>query len=368
MPWRARVALLSLLGVTLSCRGDATTSPAPRDAGHTYWALQLNHDALNMATVAPANTFRLVATPVNALGAPLPGAGAVTYSNTDSTVTVDSTGLVTARYATAGTFVVVSSQQQNVTLVDTVRIQVTDTIPQHALATFTMQPLGSDSAKRSLDFNTSNFWPSPGGYTWPVRATDGQGTTVCDSTACALKVHYTSSNPLVARIDPVTGHVTALDTGHTVFTATTVAYGVAWQDSVRFTVGYQLSYTVGMVLSVILGVLTLGFVAPKKLILGVGAVVTFCNEAPRPVDVRFDLPPGVDSTSVDSASCVIQGTPIPGPHGIGNIPAFGGNYVVPLQPQDTLDCTARRFTKPGLYRYHSTLFPSDTFEISIQKD
>ena len=352
--------LLSALGGgALSCGGDTTTGPAPRPATQAYWALQLNQHAVNLALTAPYDTIHLTATPLTVSGTPLTGASPATFQVSDSTVTVSPSGLVTAHYVTTKTQVIAALTVQGVTLRDTAFIQVTPTPTASPLDTFSMQPSAHDSAKRAVDFNAGTF-------AWPVHATDATGTTVCDTAACPLLVYYASSNPLVAAIDRTTGAVTAYDTGHVVFTATTWAYGVAERDSVDFTVGYKLSYTIFMTLAAVLGVLTLGFAAPKKLILGVGAVVTFCTQTNKPVDVVFDQPPAV----VDTASCtVVPGDTIP-PTGSGNIAAFGGDtsssgtgtpYI------NSTDCAARRFPTPGIYRYHSTLFPSDTFEIDIKQ-
>lgn len=359
----------SLLGGgVLGCGGD-TTGPAtaPLSSVQAYWALRLNYQALNMATVVPADTVRLIPTPVNADGTPLTDLGQATFTASDSSVTVDATGLVTAHYPTQGspTAVTATLTAQGVTLRATALIQVTDAIPQHALATFSLQPAPGDSAKRAEDFGSQG---GAGQFPWLVTATDVADSTVCDSTHCPLLVFYSSSNPLVATIDSLTGQVTALHPGHVTFRASTWAYGVVRRDSVAFTVGYRLNDTVEMTLAVILGVLTLGFAAPKHLVLGVGAVVTFCNGSTKPVDVVFDHP-----AAVDSASCELSGTIVGPPTGGGNIPAFGGVVQVNAQgdtsaASDPANLACRRFSVPGIYRYHSTLFPSDTFVIEIKPE
>lgn len=365
---RHRLSLLVVLSVlgsgALSCGGDTTTGLGSLSPAQTYWALQLNQHAVQLALVPPYNTLQLTATPLNAIGTPLNGLGPATFTTTDSNVSVSPTGLVTARYATSPggtTSVIASFQAQNVTLTDTVRIQVTDTAPQHQLATFTIQPAQGDSAKRSLDFEEASCSTQ---FCWPVTALNTVGDTVCNANTCALPVYYTSSNPTVATIDAM-GQVTVMDTGHTVFTATTLAYGVAMRDSVTFTIGYQLKYSTAMTLSDHAGVLTLGFVAPKTLVLGVGAVVTFDCRADancgHPVDVIFD-----DSAEVDTASINGFVIPVP-PNGSGNIPAFGGD-TLNSAAIILIDFRARRFPVAGTYRYHSALFPSDTNTLIIKKD
>jgi hypothetical protein len=348
----------------LSCSGD-TVGPAALTPSQAFWALRLNQHAVNLALTAaagqPVNTVQLSATALNAVGATLPGVYTVHYSVVDSSVTVSATGLVTAHYVTTPgqpAPVVASLSVQRVTLTDTALIQVTQAPPPSPLSTFSIQPAQDDSAKRSVDFNQD------GAFAWPVNATDATGATVCDTTGCPLQVFYSSSNPLVATIDRSTGQVSAIDTGHVVFTATTLAYGQALRDSVVFTIGYKLNYEIDLTLAVILGVLTLGFgVAPKKLILGIGAVVTFCNKSSQPVDVIFDHP-----AIVDTASCTLGSTGHSAPPtGSGNIAAIYGDTSKYLQISDTSSCRARRFAVPDTYRYHSSLFPSDTNEIIIQQ-
>lgn len=346
------VLVLSLLeGSILGCGSD-TTGPAPLSANQAYWALQLNYQAVNMATVAPADTVRLIATPLNVAGTPLMGLGSATFQTSDSTVTVDSTGLMTAHFATQGqpTPVSVSLKAQGITLTDTVLVQVSDTIPHHALATFSMQPAPGDSAKRTLDLAT---------FTWPVTATDAARNIICNSIPCPLLVSYTSSNPLVATIDN-TGMVTASDTGHVVFTAATWAYGVAKRDSVAFTIGYRLDYLMYVADA---GSSFVMFLAPKNIVLGVGATVTFVCAPPRfgprfrctsPIDVVFD-----DSAAVDTATDDIFGAP---PTGTGNIPAFGADSVNPHN-----DVRARRFPVAGTYHYHSSVLASDSKAFIIKE-
>lgn len=348
------LGVLSVLaGSLLGCSSDTAPGTAPRSAAQTYWALQLNQHAINLATVAPYDTVQLHATPLTAAGTPLAGAGPVTYRVvSDSTVTVTAAGVVTARFVSQGTptLVVASLTTQGMTLTDTALVQVTDTVPQHALATFTLQPTSGDSAKRAVDV----LEQQP--QAWPVRATDAGGTPVCSSTPCPLLVYYTSSNPAVATIDRNTAIITPVDTGRTVFTATTWAYGVPKRDSVVFTVGYALSY--------FLNVWADGFHAAPVITLGVGADVTFRNvisclqacavTVPRQdsvVDVVFDHPPVVP----DTGSCLFNGYPFCAPSGTGNI-TLSGVFV----------SAARRFPVAGRYRYHSPQVPADTLTLDIR--
>lgn len=368
------VGLLGLVcsGV-LSCRGEAPTGIGVHEPNQTYWALQLNQHALNLAATPAYNTFRLVATPINASGTPLTIHGRVRYEvvDADTTVTVDSTGVVTALYVTsagnpARITVTLQSLEQNVTHKDTVYVQVTSTVPSQGVATFSMQPVLGDSAERSIDSWGGSSWGKSLQTGWPVHVTDRTGATVCDATGCPLSVYYTSSNPSVATIDPTTGQVVATDTGHTIFAATTWYYGVPLRDSVAFTMGYKLDYKVNLFFLLgSLGTLLLGFSAPRKLILGVGAIVTFCAQPSvnRPVDIVFDHPEAVDSVGVGN------GVGCPVNDGNGNVATIGGPPAGGSRLDSVLAITAcRRFMVPGVYLYHSTLVPSDTDTIVIKRN
>ena len=357
--WRPHVLLLALtlsvVGASLlGCSSD-TTGPAPLSAGQAYWALWLNYHAVNMATIAPDDTVRLIATPRNVAGAPLVGLDRPTFQAGDSSVAVDSAGLVTAHFITSGqpTFVIASLTAQGVTLADTVLIQVTDTIPQYPLATFSIHPVPGDSAKRALDyFQNGHLW-----FVWPAIATDAEQNVVCNSTMCPLQISYTSSNPQAAAIDSI-GRVFANDTGHVVFTASTWAYGRTFRDSVAFIIGYRLKLQMSIA-DAASGIAT--FQGPRSVILGVGATVTFVCAPPSlgfpctvPVNVVFD-----DSAVVDTATDNLLGAP---PTGAGNIPTFGADAVNAHN-----DVRARRFPLAGTYRYHSSVLSSETDTLIIKE-
>jgi hypothetical protein len=330
-----------------------------------YWALQFNYRAVNMSTVAPFDTVRLTAVPINVAGAPLATRGLVTYRTLDSAVSVDSTGLVTAHSATeSGSWArIIASLQDsvaNLTHADTAFIQVTDTVPHIPLDTFSLRPTPEDSAKRSVD--DDNWFGAARSFAWPVHAADRVGHTLCDTTTCPLLVDYRSANPVVATIDRATGQVTAAGIGRTRLTASTWAYGVVMRDSILFTIGHRISYNITIGLSDQSGDTVASFGAPPKVTLGVGAIVTFLcapvttTACAQPIDVTFD-----HQTAIDTASAHLGRFTLP-TSGSGNIPAFGGD------PNITQDARARRFRAPGTYRFYSTLFPSDTFDIVITSD
>lgn len=324
--------VLSGVGSVLDgCSGD-TTGPAPvRSYAQIYWALVLNQHAINMSLTAPSNTIQLTATALNANGTPLPGAGAVTFSATDSNVTVSPTGLVTAHYVTGGTHVIASLQVGGVVNVDTALIEVTATAPTAPLSTFSIQPAAGDSAIRAL---------LSGGYAITVRATDANGQAV--PFGGTNYVHFESLNPVIATVDPYGGFAQPHDTGHVIFVATTWYYGVAKQDSLHFLVGWPIGSLNG-----IIGISNTEEFSHPVIFLGVGGKMLFVDYGPIQDEVVFD-----DSAEVDSAEAF---------SGSG----FTGRGNISIEPSTIFTFLARSFPVAGTYHYHSKRYPSVTGVIYV---
>lgn len=249
-PWKlvprvdALVALLALVllnGNLIGCRQD-TTGPTLIPASQAFYQLVLNQHAINMATAAPYDTIRLTAEALTATGTQLTTTNRVKYSALDSNVTVDSTGLVTAHYVTSQTQVTASLTVSGVTLTDVATIQITPTALPAPLATLSIQPEpdGLDSARAAVDLQylINNFNGNIPVYA-TIAAGDPASDTVCNVNGCSLLVHFRSSNSAVAGIDPLYGILNFNGIPDTVtFFVETWAYGVAKQDSLKFSVGY----------------------------------------------------------------------------------------------------------------------------------
>jgi hypothetical protein len=358
------IALCILFVSCLPSCGSDVTNPAP-DLANVYWRLQLNHEDVNLALRAPYDTVQLTAMPLNARGDTLGTLGQVRYQATDSSVTVSPTGLVTARFATDPgevTSVIASLQDaaQSVTHADTVFLVVTPA--PDTIVTFSMQPVAGDSAKRSVDFNRIDL-----NFKWLVTAINAAGQTMCSTADCQLVVHYTSSNPAVAYINPFSGEMTLQDTGRVILTATTLAWNTELRDSVELTIGPMLNWAVGLYLDNIgVGISW----EPTSLSLGVGAVMDVLNIGnPRtriPIyakDADSIVISFTGPAPVDSASDMVIGFP---PTGSGNITFSCDKVTNPrcISPNELVK--ARRFTSPGLYQVHFSMLPSKTFYITVK--
>jgi hypothetical protein len=366
------LVVVSALGGGLSCSGDTLNGPPPLSPTQAYWALQLTQHAVNLALTAPYDTVQLTAIPRNELGALLTvGFGPATYLPADSSVTVTTTGLVTAKQVTSSgpTYVIANLQDtlHNVTHADTVFLNITQTASPLPLRTFSLQPVLGDSAKRAVDFiPNGGFSLGIGGFNWNVTAIDAEGDTLCNENACGLTVLYGSSDQAIASIDPLSGMVTTFDTGRVVFTVTAMVYGMLMSDSVVFSVGNPIFPLVLINDEAIAGNFLKGFDTIKSVDWGVGCVVTFWNRGIYPINVEFDRPTDMGA---GGGYQILFGPVIP-PNGSGDIPKFGGVMFDQFGEGDPLtnlsNFASRRFTKPGVYHYYSTSFPSDTFEVNIK--
>jgi plastocyanin len=343
------------------------TQPAPTP-DQAFWAVQLDQHAVTLSLTAPTNTIQLHAVPLNANGATLDGLGAVTYSVTDSTVEVDSTGRVTAKYTSQpGQHALVIARltdfAQRVTLADTCYVQVTATAPTSPLAALSIQPLPGDSATRAKG----------GFYTITPQTTDEQGNPFPPA-----MIYYSVADPNIATVDPLTGDVLPLRVGQVTLYATMWAYGVVKQDSLRFTITPSDYAAI-----TVLGVIPTGSTKPTLtfwpaiLTVSAGAEVYWSNKSKTDsIDVVFDDPAAAetDTVAVDQLTDLFGYVfPLSSP---GNIAPFfadttgkGANCLTPRSSRTVAQdstCTwiqfntsaakrYRLFSTPGTYHYHSTI-------------
>jgi hypothetical protein len=347
--------LFALSVVTIGC-GDSPSGIAPLTAHEAYWGLRLNYHAINLAIVPPYNTVRLVATPLNAEGNVIPDIGPVRFTTVDSAIRVDSTGTVIAQYRTNSNVahVIASLQYQNITLADTVAIQVTPTAPSARLATFSLQPHAGYNSFCSLSA-FAGFLDTCGSLM--VSATDSAGGIVSDPRMSSIVIAYASSNPLIALVDQE-GKITAVDTGHVTFTASTWAYGITMRDSLQYVIDWPQYQQMNIVLAVPPNSLTAvpTFEEPS-VTLGVGGTLGWINLTAPPIDIVFD-----DSLAVDSGcfqlDCSVPTT------GVGNVPSY---YLDTAYTGFGIGYAARSFPAAGTYHYHSRLYPSSTGVVYVRE-
>jgi hypothetical protein len=363
------VLCVGLLACGLLGCGHDTTAPVPSPS-ESYWALRANYHAVNIATVPGYDTVRLTAVPLSVTHDTLMGIGSVTYSAKDSAITVDSTGLVTAHFATAQASVVVSLQYQHVTLADTVFIRVTDTVPHFPLAALSIQPQPDGIGSARIGIGAQ--------IVIPVYATNTSGSstadTVCNVNSCPLLIDFSSSDVAVAAVDNY-GIVRPYRPGPVTFYATTYAYGITKRDSLPFVIEWPTIATVIATWTTPIDSKTLVPVfSPRNIVVNTGAHITWANgglgdlhPVGDSIDVVFDDPTAVQpscGSTFGSYDCVL----FPAASG-GNIAPFFPD-VIALQNQDfayfSTIMQSRTFPVAGTYTYHSKRYPSATGKVTVK--
>jgi hypothetical protein len=331
---RSRLAELLVAGsivLAMGCGNDYITVPQPSGTGRLFAALVFDHHAVALSTTPPSNSIQLTATPINAQGQPLEGAGQATFGLSDTgSVTITPGGLLTAKSPATGVLVIATLTDGNLTHKDTTYVNVNDVNPAPVLASFSIQPLPGDSAKTAaLDafglFGLKQILP---------QEADGGGTPID-----GLPVFYSTADPTVASIDPATGFITGLRPGTVKIRATTTAYGVTMSDSVLFTITPPLIGLVAASPITPAGSTTPVLQwAPGTIEVSAGGTVLFFTQSTtQDIDVLFDNPDDV----IESVLA---------PSGGGDIPPFRA------LPDNGGAFFARAFPTPGSYDFHSTTF------------
>jgi hypothetical protein len=351
------------LGLGLLGCGNDATGPGVLTASQAYWTLRLNYHAVNLALQVPYDTVQLIATPLNANGEVLLSTPPVTFTAGDSTVSVDSTGFVTANYRTRNvqrpTMVIASLQYQNITLRDTVLIQVTPTAPTAALKTFALMPLMGVGTTCNLNALSVSLVENCGPIA--VLATDADGDTIADANGSALLINYATLNPRAARIDQ-SGDITETDTGHVTFTASTWAYGTMKADSLHVAVSWP-RYTMNQISEVTpANSLTSVLVFEPSKTVSVGGTVVWYNPYANPIDIVFD-----DSTTIGEGCLYLLCGILPST-GTGNVPPFYTDATYSDPSPFASGFAGRSFPVAGTYHYHSRLYPSSTGVIYVKED
>jgi plastocyanin len=347
----AVVALLALGG----CQGiePVTAYKQVTEPAKLYLALTLDHRAINLATVQPYDTLRLVATPRNASGEPMSGLSAVTFRSTDtSAVQVSVDGLVRGLKAATGIKVVAELAATNVRHSDTAIVNVTaasDPPLLDNLSIDTVSPSGATvSIVPSLTF--APLFVKAGvilnAFQLLFQSATARPLDSAGNAIFGLAIDYRSLDQTILGIDRSTGRFQITGRlGSVPIVASTTAYGVTRADTGVFTVALPI-YNVVQIKAGSSG--TLGF-GPSEVAIRPGGYAVWQNLTSEPVDVTFDAPDaaaeaGPLCTNVDARLC-----------GAGNIPAFDnsdtvrtgfGGFIVGVR--------ARQFVQPGTYTYHST--------------
>jgi hypothetical protein len=344
-----------------ACASDRATAPTPALLGAEtgYWQLTVNHQAVTLSTVAPYDTVRLIPTPRNATGTPLPGAVAdsavTTYAlvdPTDTSLTISADGLVRARYPERDVRVVVATRVLGITHADTIPFTITTLSPPPRVASLHLQ-LSHDTLRDELLDNQNLVARAT------VEVLDAQGQPTPD---VAVR-YFTRDSLLLLLTDKGRGTATVglassgERPGRTLLYAEATVYGTTVRDSTPVTLAVPSGVAMTATFLTPKGrTAPVGGFEPSMVTLQlarngfdeVGAGVRFTNYMPYPIDVVFDSPPGpVQGSQFEQLYCgTLDG---------GNIAPYVADQTS-LCLLDALGFKLRWFTVPGTYRYHSELY------------
>ena len=361
--------------VLIACGHDAT---GPVSSRSFYWQLQLNHHAVTLATVAPYDTIRLVATAVDQTGAPLTIAAHPVYTMSDTSITIDSAGLVRVHWtgSDAPPVTVIATfsvgDADVLTLADTVVFNIVhwnsaSEVPM--LDSLIFRPVTGDSARRAV-IDTGN---TPGTQTLD----DALAKTATGAIISNVLVRYRTSDSLIANIasplSATSAQINAVQPGVVLLTAEATVYGRRTVDSLRYTVGYPLrvlwTYGVGQLYQASAFPIPDNHVALGQLTVGQGGAILWGNTTQgkpnNSLDIQFDDTTGIVGLS-ESTSFSGNIGPVLIPAGTrgGSIPAFPAATLekIPFGKDmlnkiviDSTTSRARMFTRPRVYHWSSVM-------------
>lgn len=363
------------LGFSLGCQNDVTGGIIFTDPAHLYWQLTLNHHAITMALTPPYNTLRLVAMPQTATGAALIDSDRTTYAVSDTNVSIDSTGLLTAVAPDVGVKIIASQTIGTVTHTDSAVVNINAIpTPVPVFTTFVLTPQPGDSARSAVSW-----------YDGPLFVYDSASLLDQDGQSIPnTQIFETSSDANILGMNGNFGTqycsagiclLQQIQPGHVIISAEATVYGVRKVTTLAYTVGWTLEQNVDVLPQSVAGHATpISYFRPGDDTVAAGAIIWWDSFlGVQPIDIVFDdsaAVQGVDSIAFDSlvsgGGFVLNSINSTG----GNIQAFhdDSGFVGPYNgyltgPQGTLcfpyACApvgrARRFPTPGTYRYHSAL-------------
>lgn len=145
--------------------------------------------------------------------------------------------------------------------------------------------------------------------------------------------------------------------GRTMIYADTYAYGVSLKDSLSVQVGWPIEEIIDVMDKFRPGTLFREpSFAPRQLVVGLGGCVKWNNISDSEIDVTFDDPSVVGpppSQNIPGLLCKIHGRlDLNG----GNIAPFKGDRYASGGVITPSQYRVRSFSKPGIYKYRSTLW------------
>ncbi len=335
----ALIAGATLLSVGCKLADGGATSLLPPD--QFFAVLALEQHAINLSLMAPYDTVTLNTVAMMADGSAVPDE--ITYSVSNPAIRVTG-GILKADSAIARAVVRVILTHGTVTRTDSAIVSVIATAPPH-LSDFGLRLSATDSAKVSAGDTK----------TIPLIRQSQSGANLS-----GLHVFVRSSDTTIAKItqsgDDV--NITSIRPGRVVLYASTLAFGIAQNDSLVFTVGWPLFFRSPIAERFATGsvaaVLDFGY---RDFTIGVGGCVVWINmNVTTDIDLQFDDPShvGAPGGTVCPETFQIQDPDVGGNiapfHRIpwdGNFEHYASAFLSPYR--------ARTFSAPGIFTYSTSI-------------
>lgn len=354
--------LCLVMSLVLGCGGDGLTPTPLADEDTLYWDLNLSHHAVTLSMTAPYDTLTVRAVPRNVRGEPLLGLPTPQFTSADpEAIGVGANGQLVAN-APSGQPVTVTATMTvgNLKHKDHLLVRVVPVDHPPRMATFSVQPVPPDSAKRAAMARINGAMPD----TLRWRAVDSTGAPME-----SLFVSYRSSDTTVAWIEELSGRYVGYRPGRLRFYASAAVYGVALADTVDFRFGWPLISFVG-VFPDSSGPTPRNRLSREEVAIATGGMVMWeATGADTTVhfDVSFENPSilgALTGTAAQRALEIYDAAAL-SPWGIlacfvGDCTATG-NFVLTPTYSDLfgswvgLGVATRVFTAPGTYTYRSEL-------------
>lgn len=342
------IALFALAGMGCNL---SDTGPSPYLPPDQYFTvLSFEHHAINLSTDAPYDTVTLHTTRAMGDGSVAPGE--VIYSTNSPQLSITN-GVLKATAAVARAEVYARMTSGTITRVDTTVVSVIGTAPD-PLSDFGIRLAAGDSAKTGASAGS-------------LKAIPLLRQSVSGADLSELLVSLRSSDSTVVAITQSGSEVNVNPKrpGRVMLYASTYAFGATWRDSMVFTAGWPLNFSIGVYERAVSGSLTNGlYFGYSDITIGVGGCVVWnATSTKQDIDMQFEDPShvGPSGGSVCPMSVQFFYTDVG-----GNIPPY---RVIqwdgrPIQTPDDLEAykaalfsryRGRTFPTPGVFRYRSEI-------------
>ncbi len=342
------VALFAFAGVGCNL---SDTGPSPYLPPDQYFTvLSFEHHAINLSTVAPYDTVTLNTTRAMGDGSVVPGE--VVYSTNSPSLSITNS-VLKATGAVAKAEVYATMTSGTITRVDTAVVSVMGTAPD-PLSDFGMRLAAGDSAKTGA-----------ARYTFKAIPLLRQSVSGADLSALIVSLRSSDSTVVAITQSGSAVNIYPKRPGRAMLYASTYAFGTTWRDSLVFTAGWPVNFTMNIYERTVSGALTNQlYFGYNDITIGVGGCVIWtAQSAKQDIDMQFEDPShiGPAAGSVCPVNVQFMHADVSGNIAPYRAILWDGR---PVETEEDLEAymnaffsryRARTFSMPGVFRYRSDI-------------